>query len=603
MARRQTRRSRPSRGREHAVLLVVRPDDDVAALLRLAAGLAAGRQVVLMGVVVVPAGQALSGAAAEVQDVRTRLRRLAADSNARLLPRIIASAEPGREVAEAARRLHADLVVIAAAGPNVGSADGLAAAAWEGVPGPAACVFGVLAPDVRRVAVLLGADKASEVALRLGLGLARAVDLDLVVLQSRTEGGPPSEADALQQILDQMPGVRRSAWSPDQAGPPTLPDGSPPRLVITGIRAGFAPPDWITPGGPAVVLVRGPRTPRRARASEIPGLETISVLVDKWFAENTFTASEFERLERLAKRKQDQGLTISVALPALNEEATVAKVIRTLQRGLMRRVPLVDEMVLVDSNSHDRTREIARSLGVPVFIHQEILPEHGAREGKGEALWKSLYIARGDLIFWIDTDIVNIHPRFLYGLIGPMLFRPDIVLVKGFYQRPIRVGGRLQAGGGGRVTELTARPLLNLFFPSLSGLVQPLSGEYGGRRSALEQLPFSSGYGVEIGLLIDVLERFGLSALAQVDLIGRIHHNQSLSALSRMSFAIIQAVIRKIDRRYGVQLLQDVNRSMKVIRAEGSRYFLEVEEIAERERPPMASLPEYRARFSRPVPP
>jgi glucosyl-3-phosphoglycerate synthase len=268
----------------------------------------------------------------------------------------------------------------------------------------------------------------------------------------------------------------------------------------------------------------------------------------------------------------------------------------------MQRVPLVDEMVVVDSNSDDRTREIAGHLGVPVFVHQEILPEYGQRVGKGEALWKSLYVTRGDLVFWIDTDIANIHPRFLYGLIGPLLLRPDIVLVKGFYRRPIRVGGRLRAGGGGRVTELTARPLLNLFFPALSGVVQPLSGEYGGRRSALEQLPFSSGYGVEIGLLIDVLEKFGLSALAQVDLLDRIHHNQSLTALSRMSFAIIQTVIRRIDRRYGVQLLQDTNRSMKLIQAEEQRYFLEVEEIAERERPPIADLPEYRQRHPGPAP-
>ena len=156
------------------------------------------------------------------------------------------------------------------------------------------------------------------------------------------------------------------------------------------------------------------------------------------------------------------------------------------------------------------------------------------------------------------------------------------------------MGDKVQAGGGGRVTELTARPLLNLFYPEVSGVVQPLSGEYGGRRRALEQLPFFSGYGVEIGLLIDVFEKFGLAAIAQVDLLERIHHNQSLDKLSKMSFAIIQAVIRRLERRYGQAILEDVNRTMKLIQYEARHYFLDVEEIAERERPPMVEIAEYR---------
>ncbi|MGH2582188.1 MAG: glucosyl-3-phosphoglycerate synthase, partial [Anaerolineales bacterium] len=156
--------------------------------------------------------------------------------------------------------------------------------------------------------------------------------------------------------------------------------------------------------------------------------------------------------------------------------------------------------------------------------------------------------------------------------------------------------GRLQAGGGGRVTELTARPLLNLFYPELSGIVQPLSGEYGGRRRALEQLTFFSGYGVETGLLIDVFEKFGLAAIGQANLQERIHHNQPLEALSKMSFAIIQVIIRKLESRYGREILEDVNRTMKMIRYADERFFLEVEEITELDRPPMITLPEYRRR-------
>jgi glucosyl-3-phosphoglycerate synthase len=281
----------------------------------------------------------------------------------------------------------------------------------------------------------------------------------------------------------------------------------------------------------------------------------------------------------------------------LNEEETVGKVIHTVKTALMDEVPILDEIVLMDSNSTDQTRQIASELGIPVHIHQETLSQYGSRPGKGEALWKSIYVTHGDILVWIDTDIVNIHPRFIYGLLGPLLLNPGLKFIKGFYRRPIKVGDRIQAGGGGRVTELTARPLLNLFFPELSGLVQPLSGEYGGRRSALEQLPFSSGYGVETGLLIDLLERFGLHSIAQVDLRERIHHNQPLESLSKMSFAIIQTVIRKLERRYGRDMIADVNKSMKLIRYEPGRFFLEIERIAEQERPPMIDLPEYARRL------
>jgi glycosyltransferase involved in cell wall biosynthesis len=259
-------------------------------------------------------------------------------------------------------------------------------------------------------------------------------------------------------------------------------------------------------------------------------------------------------------------------------------------------VPLLDEILLIDSDSTDRTRTIASELGIPVYIHQQLLPELDVRNGKGEALWKSLFVTKGDIIVWIDTDIINIHPRFVYGIIGPLLLNQNIQFVKGFYRRPLRVGNKMQAGGGGRVTELTARPLLNLFYPELSGVIQPLSGEYAGRRQALESATFFSGYGVETGLLIDIFERFGLRSIAQVDLLERIHHNQELEALSKMSFAIIQTVLRKIESRYERSIIEDVNKTMKLIRYANGGYFLVVEEVAEKERPPMVSLSAYKER-------
>ncbi len=338
----------------------------------------------------------------------------------------------------------------------------------------------------------------------------------------------------------------------------------------------------------------------RAEATEfhIPHVITtnnddVSTRVDRWFAENTFDSSEFANLQNLMVLKEKQGTTISLILPALNEEETVGNVITTLKTSLMDEVPLIDEIVLIDSMSTDQTVPIAESLGIPVYKHPEILPEVGTLRGKGEALWKSLHVTKGDIVAWADTDITNIHPRFVYGLIGPLLKHPNIQYVKGFYQRPIQVEGRMQPYGGGRVTELVARPLFNLFYPELSGIIQPLSGEYAGRRNALEQIPFFSGYGVETALLIDILERFGLDAIAQTDLEVRVHHNQPLVGLSKMSFAILQVFIARLEDRFGVQLLEKGVHEMKLILQQPEVFALQVESIGDTERPPMISLPAY----------
>jgi glucosyl-3-phosphoglycerate synthase len=320
----------------------------------------------------------------------------------------------------------------------------------------------------------------------------------------------------------------------------------------------------------------------------------LAVVVDKWFAENTYHTNEFMDLERLMQLKEDQGVSISLALPALNEEQTVGKVIQTVKSTLMDQIPLLDEIVLIDSGSEDQTRKIAADLGIPVYIHQEILPQYGAFQGKGEALWKSLYVVKGDIIAWIDTDIKNIDPRFVFGILGPLLDNLNVRYVKGFYRRPLRQGDKTLAGGGGRVTELTARPFINLFFPELSGLIQPLSGEYAGRRSALEKLPFFTGYGVETGLLIDILREYGLEGIAQVDLLERIHHNQPLPSLSKMSFAIMQVVFNRLEKRHKIHLLEQSDLTMNLVRFSKRRgYFLDQEEIHEHERPPMKSIPEY----------
>ena len=443
----------------------------------------------------------------------------------------------------------------------------------------------------------------AELAFEAGLGLHPA-QMDVLHL-ALTGAANDAPFKGLKHILRHIPEVNLRSITTDDAVKTIFEESQHYDIVILGATAsksaggssiGLVAEKLLRESQSTVMVVKTRRPISESMLDESSGAQAISILVDKWFAENTYHANEFANLKQLMELKEKQGSTISLVLPALNEEATVGKVITTVKKALMDDVPLVDEIVLIDSNSTDRTRQIAEELGVPVYIHQQLLPELGARRGKGEALWKCLLVTKGDIIAWIDTDIINIHPRFVYGVLGPLLLDRNIQLVKGFYRRPIRVGDKIQAGGGGRVTELAARPLLNLFYPELSGVVQPLSGEYAGRRESLERAIFFSGYGVEIGLLIDIFEQFGLRSIAQVDLLERIHRNQGLEALGKMSFAIIQTVLRKLEPRYERAIVEDVNKTMKLIRSARGGYFLEVEEVAELERPPMASVAAYQER-------
>jgi glycosyltransferase involved in cell wall biosynthesis/nucleotide-binding universal stress UspA family protein len=587
-------------------------------LIPLARALQEDQTITILGIVPVDENRSLSEAASEVREFRTFLRREVASQGVRVWPKIFASHSPDYEIAAFAASNNVDLILLPWFGDDR-KHNAIARKVLSYSPCNVAVVKGHPIKEKGNLLAVLRAGPHSLLALRLALAMTHSMEYSITSLRPATTSQTDTEAQAdlaMDQVMQYLPQVERSMIADsilisDDPTSIVLEESKEYDLIILGVtNQDASSQDMLDPL--SRTLLEHSRSPLILTRSEelltdLPinhylGLDAISILVDKWFAENTFHADEFKNLKRLVERKEQKNLTISLALPALDEEETVGNVIRTIQRALVEEVPLLDEIVLIDSNSTDHTREIAESLGIPVFIHQQILPQYGARSGKGEALWKSLYVTKGDLILWIDTDIVNIHPRFIYGLIGPLLQRPDLMYVKGFYLRPIKVGNVYQAGGGGRVTELTTRPLLNLFYPSLSGIIQPLSGEYGGRREALERVPFSSGYGVETGLLIDILEWYGIGSIGQVDLIERIHHNQPLAALSKMSFAIIQTLIRKLDRRYGLQLLKDINRSMKLIRRKNNRFSLDVEEIAELERPPIITLPEYQAKWESHIP-
>ncbi len=572
-------------------------DDSILALAKLLAP-----EVVLVGIVRLPDGESLSNGAVRAQDLRKRLRKLGGGAQVRGRSQVLVTTKPWKDIQQVIQDEDPDLVLL----DTNNHLNHLGLTADEVLTNPScdiALVRGPLRP-IKQVMVPVRGGPFAELALRIGLNLSpKALHALHITLKGDTGSNAPFIA--LQRVLNRMPEVTLHAEVTEDAAKTIIEKAQTLKadLVILGASARTA---QVTSSlGPvaervmndlecAVMVMKTRRAVPTSFADEGVGAGAISILVDKWFGENTFQADEFADLKQLVALKKQQGVTISLALPALNEEATVGKVIRTIKRELMDKFPVLDEIVLIDSNSQDRTRQIARKLGVPVHIHQDLLPDYGARDGKGEALWKSLLVTKGDIIVWIDTDIVNIHPRFVYGILGPMLLNPAIQFVKGFYRRPLKVGAKMQAGGGGRVTELTARPLINLFYPELSGVIQPLSGEYGGRRKALEQCAFFSGYGVETGMLLDIYEKFGLSAMAQVDLLERIHHNQSLEALSKMSFAIIQTVMRKLEKHYERAFIADVNKTMKLIRYEAGGYYLDLEEIAEHERPPMVEVEEYK---------
>jgi glucosyl-3-phosphoglycerate synthase len=260
-----------------------------------------------------------------------------------------------------------------------------------------------------------------------------------------------------------------------------------------------------------------------------------------WYRRNTYAHGAFSP-ERLAACREH---TVSICLPARNEARTIGPILRRLLPLRDRRV--VDQIVVVD-RSTDGTAEIARKLGAEVHDQDALMPELGPVLGKGDAMWRALPVLTGDVICFLDADSEQFGAHFACGVLGPVLCRPDVSFVKGFYRRPFRIGQTTVPDGGGRVTELTARPLLNLFYPDLAAVHQPLAGEIAARRELLEQLPFATGYGVDIGLLIDAYAVAGLEAIAQVDLEVRQNAHQPLRDLGPMAYAVLRAVAVRLER-------------------------------------------------------
>ncbi|RSN57342.1 glucosyl-3-phosphoglycerate synthase [Amycolatopsis sp. WAC 04182] len=293
-----------------------------------------------------------------------------------------------------------------------------------------------------------------------------------------------------------------------------------------------------------------------------------------WFERRTWQNPGWT-VEDIVAAKGDR--TVSVVLPALDEEDTVAQVVGTV-RPLLGTV--VDELVVMDSGSTDATAELAARAGARVVHREDVLPDLPPVPGKGEVLWRSLAATTGDVVVFLDSDLVDPDPAFVPTLLGPLLCEEGVHLVKGFYRRPLR----LESSGGGRVTELLARPVLSALRPSLSGLIQPLGGEYAATREFLESVPFAAGYGVEIGLILDAEARYGLEGLAQVNLGVRKHRNRSLLQLGVMARQILGTALA----RCGIK--SDDPAQLTQFAQVGDEWLPEVAEVSVSDRPPMREV-------------
>ncbi len=628
----------PTRLPERILIPLANPRT-AADLVRIGASLMdRGGSLIALGIVEIPEGVPLSDGATRARTARRLLQQVLdfvpEGVELRTLVRIGRRAAEG--ILETAAEEDADLIVFGWSGTPGGrrGAPAVFSPTIDAVVREPPCDIAVVkqrgVADVHRILVPVRGGPHAELALRFADALGRRMDAEVAALHVLPPGSGEqvrAEAErALGAFIRQharggsVPLVRealnvRSAILREARTADLLVMGA--AVATGGAGTQPAPADGALFGALAehiaqrahttVIVVKTRQPPSRASferaAQQADTLESVDraaeerrsvpVRVDRWFAESNFHHGEFGDLRRLVALKERQGITISLVLPTLNEAATVGPIVRTARMELMERVPLVDELLVIDSASTDDTRAIAETEGARVVQHPDVLPAYGSYRGKGEALWKSLHETSGDLVAWCDTDVRDWEPRMAYGTLGPLLAEPRIQYVKGYYQRPIVEDGVLREGGGGRVTELVARPLINLFFPELSGMIQPLAGEYAGRRALLEAIPFFTGYAVEIGHLIDIIERVGLDGLGQVDLERRVHRNQELEGLSRMSFVILQAVMKRLEERHRARLFAELGSTMKLPRSSPTRLSLEVIELADQERPPMIRIPEY----------
>ena len=317
----------------------------------------------------------------------------------------------------------------------------------------------------------------------------------------------------------------------------------------------------------------------------------------EWFEKRSYGHEEFRDVKELVRRKRELGLTVSLVLPGRNVADTVGGIVEEV-RTLNEEAPLVEQILVVDADSVDGTAEVAARSGAEVYSENELLSHYGGAHGKGDAMWRSLSVARGDIVMFADSDTKDFKPQFVYGTLGPILSVPGVRFVKGAFRRPLKSNETIELDGGGRVTELTTKPLFNLFYPELAGFVQPLAGEFAADKELFSSIPFLTGYAVETGLMIDVFKKVGLGAMAQVDLGTRQNRHQPLFDLGRMSYSVLRAVARRMRQDGRLRQVRDPSMPNSLFQfsdylhavatPEGLKLREHVEELVER--PPIAEV-------------
>jgi glucosyl-3-phosphoglycerate synthase len=305
--------------------------------------------------------------------------------------------------------------------------------------------------------------------------------------------------------------------------------------------------------------------------------------VQHWLDSRTSTADDWDAADLLDRKNA----SVAVVLPALNEAATVGQIVRIIRDELLG--TLVDDLVVLDSGSTDDTAEVAAVNGARVVGLDSVFPKLPPMRGKGEAMWRALAATDAEVVVFVDADLRSFTAQYVQGLLGPLFADPGVHLVKAVYERPLVNGESVVTAGGGRVTELVARPLLNLYWPELAGVIQPLAGEYSARRDLLERLPFPVGYGVEFAMLVDTAELLGVDAIAQVDLGVRVHRHHDERKLGLMAAQIMQTALRRLDPQ--LHDSRAAGQAMAQFDRVGHDFVGTWHAIVDLERPPLATAP------------
>ncbi|MBI4499492.1 MAG: glucosyl-3-phosphoglycerate synthase [Chloroflexi bacterium] len=597
------------------ILVPVEDPRQAAAPLALAHALLGqhGGKVIALGIVSLPADSSPTEGMQLARAQRKLLRevgRLGEAPGVQVKTLVRVAPDPWEVIREVVAQEDVDLLLLAWKGGASPRSRVLGGSMYQALHAPP-CDTVLVRPGTRQdppqsIFLPLRGGPSAELAVRLAAAIARESGATLTLMHVDRSDALPAERvqESLQfgdlaTHLGRDLRVRRVSVTAPSIAEVIASESQHHDVVMMGAPlAGEGPgqmaavPEVVAARSGAQVLVVKSRTPVD-QAQFRPRPASVSTLVDRWFAEQSFHAREFSDLEELIALKQRQGLTVGLGIPTHNDASTIGTILRVLRWELMERYPLLDELAVLDLGSQDETLDIVREHGIPAFRMAEVLPEFGGRPGRGDALWKSQLVLKSDILAWVEADIKNIHPKFVYGVVGPLLRHEDLVYVKGFYRTPIRVGNLSHQTGGGRLTELLARPLLNLFFPELSGFIYPLSREHAIRRSVLERLPVFSGDGTELALLLDVLHTYGLHALGQSELEERIQRAQPLAFLGQRALAVLHAFMTRLEARGKARVLVDPQATMKLILQSEGQFSLEEQVLEQVERPPMISVPAY----------